>query len=131
MRFLTTRFHGFLDYLMGIFLIAAPWLLGFAEDGPSTWVPVFFGSGMILYSLVTDYELGVARAISMKTHLLFDFLGGAFLAASPWIFGFADYIYLPHLILGIAEMGASLTTKTVPSQDRPHTIGHSGNVAHH
>ena len=114
MRFISTKTHGVLDYLMGIILIAAPWVLGFARQGAETWVPVVLGAGAILYSLMTNYELGMTKLISMRTHLGLDLMSGMFLALSPWIFGFNDLVYLPHLILGIAEVGASLMTSPVP-----------------
>lgn len=114
MRFINTRIHGILDYLMGLLLIVAPWLFGFADGGPAQLVPVILGIGALIYSLMTDYELGVIKVISMKAHLMLDLLSGIFLAASPWIFGFADQVFLPHLILGIAEIGASLMTKQHP-----------------
>jgi hypothetical protein len=115
MKILSTRVHGVLDYLVGALLIAAPWLFDFARAGAETWVPVALGGGAILYSLLTDYEAGVYRKIPMKTHLTLDLLSGILLAASPWIFGFNDYVYMPHLILGLFEIGASLMTETVPS----------------
>ena len=121
MRFISTKFHGYLDYIMGALLIAAPWLLDFAAGGAETWVPVVLGAGVILYSLMTDYELGAFKALPMPTHLWLDGLGGALLAVSPWLFGFADYIWAPHLILGVLEMGAALMTETVPYKDRLHT----------
>ena len=111
MRFISSRTHGYLDYLMGILLIASPWLFNFADGGAETWVPVVLGAGAILYSLLTDYELGMSRTISFRTHLTLDLISGAFLAASPWIFGFADQVYTPHLILGLLEMGAALMTR--------------------
>ncbi len=55
---------------------------------------------------------------------MIDFLSGVFLAASPWLFGFAEEVYLPHLILGIFEIGASLMTKTTPDVQ----IGAGNNV---
>ena len=116
MRFIPTKTHGYLDYMMGVLLIAAPWIFDFDRGGAETWVPVVLGAGAILYSLFTDYELGASRRISMRTHLTLDLLSGIFLAASPWIFGFNDYVYLPHLILGIAEIGASLMTRQHPSR---------------
>jgi hypothetical protein len=76
--------------------------------------PIILGVGVILYSLITDYELSLAKKISMKTHLTLDVLSGVSLAASPWIFGFNDYVYLPHLILGILEIGAGTMTETSP-----------------
>lgn len=106
-----------MDYLMGALLIAAPWLLDFARGGAETWVPVILGAGLILYSLMTNYEYSASKSISMKTHLTLDLLSGIFLAASPWIFGFHEYVYLPHLIVGLLEIGASLMTERVPSSD--------------
>lgn len=115
MRFVPTRIHGFLDYSIGLLLIAAPWLLGFSRGGAETWVPVLLGAGAIVYSLMTDYELGVVRRLSMRTHLMMDGLSGIVLAASPWLFGFAEYVWAPHLILGLVEIGAALTTETRPA----------------
>lgn len=114
MRFLSTRAHGILDYVMGAFLIIMPWLFGFAAGGAATWVPILLGAGVILYSLFTDYELGAVKGIAMPTHLWLDILGGALLAVSPWLFDFNEYVYLPHLILGIVEIGLALVTDRVP-----------------
>ena len=37
-----------MDYLMGILLIASPWLFGFDRGGAETWVPVILGIGAII-----------------------------------------------------------------------------------
>lgn len=115
MRFIPTRVHGILDYGMGLILIGSPWLFGFGRGGAETWVPVILGLGVILYSLFTDYEFGVVRTLSMPAHLTLDGLGGALLAFSPWLFGFADHVWVPHVVLGVAEIGAALFTRKVPS----------------
>ena len=112
MRWIPTRMHGVLDYLWGALLLAAPWLLGFARGGAETWTAVVLASGAIVYSLLTDYELGVARVLSMRGHLLLDLLGGLFLAVSPWLFGFADRVWLPHVAFGLFSITASLMTRT-------------------
>lgn len=123
MRFIPTRVHGIIDYLMGALLIAAPWIFGFNRGGAETWVPVILGAGVILYSLFTDYELGAVRKLSMPAHLMMDVVGGIFLAVSPWLFDFDEFVYLPHLILGIAEIGTGLFTKRVPDTERTSTQG--------
>ena len=128
MRFLPTRVHGYLDYIVGALLIAAPWLFDFAAGGAETWVPVILGAAAILYSLLTDYELGLSKTISMRTHLMLDLLSGIVLAASPWLFGFADYIWEPHLIFGLFEIGAALVTRRDPSYR--HGTHHTTPAAH-
>ena len=126
MRFIPTRVHGMVDYAIGALLIVAPWLLGFAAGGAETWVPVLLGFGAIGYSLFTDYELGLVRRIPMRMHLGLDAGSGVVLAASPWLFGFAELVYLPHLILGLLEIGAALTTRTTPE----HPLATTAHGAH-
>lgn len=124
MRFIPTKLHGLLDYASGLLFIASPWLFGFAYDArsdlPTTisaqWIPVFVGIGVLTYSILTDYELGLIRRLPMPVHLTADFwFAGVFLAASPWIFGFADRVYLPHVLLGAFSLAAGLLTKKEPA----------------
>jgi drug/metabolite transporter (DMT)-like permease len=115
MRVIPTRIHGMMDYVIGVLLIAAPWLFGFHSDGADTWVPVILGAGVILYSLFTDYELGAVRRLPMPTHLMLDLGGGVLLAISPWLFGFSEKVWAPHLIVGLIEIGTSLMTRRVPA----------------
>jgi hypothetical protein len=114
MRFIPTWLHGMLDYPLGLLLIALPWLGGFATGGAAMWVPIAAGVGMIGLSAFTAYEAGLVRAIPMSAHLTVDALTGALLAASPWLFGFADEVSMPHLLLGLGEIGSALTTHTSP-----------------
>ncbi|HYD91016.1 MAG TPA: SPW repeat protein [Flavobacterium sp.] len=112
MKFIDTKTHGFLDYIVGLFLIAAPWVFNLDPSAPEGMIFIIMGAAVIVYSIITNYELGLIKALSMKTHLTLDVLSGIVLAASPWLFGFADRVYLPHLILGILEIGAGMMTKT-------------------
>ena len=114
MRFLPTRLHGVIDYVWGAALLASPWVLGYADVSAATWLAVIFGVGAFLYSAVTDYELGLIRILPMPVHLVIDGLGGAVLAASPWLFGFADRVFWPHLLFGLFSVVASLATRTDP-----------------
>ena len=110
---ISTKTHGVLDYVVGIVLIAAPWIFGFATGGPAMWIPVIIGAMSLIYALVTDYELGLVALLPVKAHLAIDVIAGLFLAASPWLFGFAELVYLPHLIVGILMVGAGLFTQKV------------------
>ncbi len=114
MRFIPTRLHGMADYATGLLLIASPWLFGFADGSAAQWVPVLIGASILVMSLLTDYELSLSRVIPMPVHLAVDAAGGLLLAASPWIFGFADRVFWPHLIIGLLEIGAALMTRTTP-----------------
>ena len=114
MRFIPTKLHAPLDYLVGVALIAAPWILQFSEHTAATVIPIVLGIGLIAYSLFTDYELGLWRTFPMSVHNLIDIAAGALLAVSPWLFGFADEsanVWAPHLVVGLAAIFLGLTTK--------------------
>src|SRR5215212_11609328 len=120
MRFLSTRVHGVMDYIMGILLLASPYLFGFATGGVKQWLPMILGLAMLGMSLLTRYEWGAVYVIPMSVHLAIDGLSGALLAVSPWLFGFAGIVFMPHLILGLIELGTSLMTET--HSDADHTL---------
>ena len=114
MRFIPTRFHAPLDYVVGVVLIAAPWIFQFSESGAATAVSVVLGIGLIAYSLFTDYELGVWKVAPMAVHNLIDIVAGALLAVSPWLLGFADdgaNAWAPFVVIGVAAIFLGLTTK--------------------
>ncbi len=115
MRIVPTRIHGMLDYLMAVLLILGA--LAFGGDGAKTWVPVVIGASVIVYSLLTDYELGVVKTIPMRVHLGLDIGGGVLLAISPWLFGFADDVWVPYVVLGLLKIMGSLVTETRPAGD--------------
>ena len=126
MRILPTRLHGVLDYLVSAVLINSPWLFGFADGGGARmWVPIVLGSGSIVYSLLTDYELGIVHdhAIQMSAHLFLDLASGVVLAASPWLFGFADEVKWPHVIIGLFEITAALITRKHSGFGERHNMG--------
>lgn len=123
MRFIATKTHGFLDYLVGILLIAAPWIFGFDPGAPEGIVPIALGIMALVYSIVTNYEMGMIKLLPMKTHLMLDVLSGILLAASPWLFGFADRVYLPHLVIGLFEIFAGLMTRTATSARTTNNFG--------
>ena len=118
MRVLPTRIHGILDYLVGALLIAAPWIFGFARGGAETWVPVALGAAALVYSLLTDYELGVVKRLQMPVHLWLDGISGVLLAISPWLFAFDEHVWAPHLAFGLLEVVVAFFTDTVPGYER-------------
>lgn len=125
MKFITTRVHAVLDYVVGVILIAAPWLLGFNDGTAAQWVPVILGAITIIMSLMTAYEGGIVKTIPMSAHLTMDILSGVVLAASPWLFGFADRIYWPHLLFGLLEILVASCTRSTVSEVHRHGVKHS------
>lgn len=113
------QIHAGMDYALGALLIVSPWLLGFADDSSAaTWVAVIVGAGIVLLTAVTDDDLSLADAIGMRTHLGIDIATGLFLAVSPWLFGFADEVWAPFVVIGLLELGSALVTDPEPTRTR-------------
>ncbi len=117
MRFLPTKIHGVLDYITGIILIAMPWIIDLKKDSAAYWIFIVLGLGAILYSLFTNYELGLSRKISMPVHLLMDTINGILLAGSPWLLGFSEQTWKIHFFAGIFEIIVSMITLKKTSEE--------------
>lgn len=117
-RFVPTAVHGIFDYVGGIGLIASPFVFGFASTGGiAVALPIVLGVGLVAYSLLTDYELGIPglRVVPMWMHLTVDFVAAALLAVAPFLFGYSNEglnVWLPQVVSGVAVMLLVLVTKT-------------------
>ena len=114
MRFIPTKFHAPLDYIVGAALIASPWIFSFSDTTAPTILAIVLGIGLIAYSLFTNYELGVWKVAPMAVHNLIDVVAGGLLAVSPWLFGFADdpaNVWIWFVVVGLAAIFLGLTTK--------------------
>lgn len=116
MHIISRRVHGILDYIAGLLLIFSPNIFGFATGGAEQRVAVILGIAVLVYSLLTNYEYGLFKVISFRAHLTLDVISGLLLAVSPWVFQFSDRVWLPHLVLGLLEVGAVLMTRTAASE---------------
>jgi hypothetical protein len=117
LRFIPTSIHGVLDYLTSGVNISLPRVLGLDDASWAALVPRLVGATGASYSLLTDYQLGILKVIPMPLHLMLDAAKGVFYASSPWVFGFAKNgtrYWLPHVILGTADVLAAMTTKGDP-----------------
>jgi hypothetical protein len=124
MKPIPSRVHGILDYVVGVLLLLAPSLFGFADNDAARNTAYIVGIGTLLYSVFTAYELGVVKIIPYRVHLGLDLVAGIFLALSPWLLDFADRIVWPHLLVGLLEIGVALLSRaaaTAKDPNFPHT----------
>src|SRR5438445_12578611 len=88
MRFLPTRVHGALDYIVGAALLVAPNIFQFSGvGGAAVSIPRLLGAVLIVYSIFTNYAWGLLKVLPMSYHLMVDFGASLLLAASPLICG--------------------------------------------
>ncbi len=79
-------------------------------------MPVAVGAAIIVYSLLTAYELGVVAAIPLPVHLSLDVVAGIFLTMSPWLFGFANAVAWSHVVFGLIAIVVATLTPSHPEQ---------------
>lgn len=116
MKLLSPKVHTIIGLVVGAALLVAPWLFMFNDvGGAAVTVPLVIGVFIILNELITTSSASPVKLVPMRIHIILDVLTGIVLAASPWLFGFADEktnAWLPHVIVGIAVIGYALVTKT-------------------
>jgi hypothetical protein len=67
-RLIPMRTHLATDAVLGLFLVIAPWLFGFADDGANAWLPfVLIGLGEIGAAATTDPEPTAHRRAARAT----------------------------------------------------------------
>jgi hypothetical protein len=113
MKFLSSKVHTIIGLIVGMALLFAPELFGFSDNQTATMIPIYVGIFIIISELVTTSVISPIKLVPMRMHLVLDWITGAFLALSPWLFGFADQaanVWVPHLIVGILVIGYALVT---------------------
>jgi hypothetical protein len=123
-KIIPTKVHGVLDYLVAVALFFAPTIFGFSEmGGPAVIIPMVLGVGLALYSILTRYEWGVIKVLSMPYHLAFDFVAALLLTVSPFLFGFSDAplnAWLPHVAVGLTVILVVALSQTKPGVIEQH-----------
>ena len=122
-KFIPTKVHGALDYIVAIALIFAPWLFGFSQvGGAAVIIPMVLGAGLILYSLFTKYEWGLIKVVSMPYHLIIDVVASLLLITSPFLFGFYNMdmwnVWVPHVAVGVAVILVVIFSQTQPAAEK-------------
>ena len=55
MRIISTKGHGPVDYVVGVLLIAAPWIFWYSDQDTNVWLPmVLIGMSEIVVAAMSD-----------------------------------------------------------------------------
>lgn len=108
---ISTKVHGLLDYATAAFLHTLPRVMGWSRQ--ATAVLDAAGASATAYSLFTDYERGLVKALPMKAHLTLDALSGGVLVASAIAMDDEDDdVRATIAALGAFEIAAALLSRT-------------------
>ncbi len=113
MKMISSRTHTMIGLIVGAALLLAPWLFGFSDNAIAATTAWVIGALVIVNELITTSPLSLLKVVPMRAHLFVDYLTGAILALSPWLFGFADApanAWVPHLLVGILIIGYAVMT---------------------
>ncbi len=104
--------HAASEPLLVALLIAAPFLFTFSDESAPTAIAIIAGLVILVVAMSTRWKLSLVKVIPVEVHALLDLGLGAFLIASPFIFGFSD-VSEPtafFIVFGIVEILATIGT---------------------
>jgi hypothetical protein len=101
--------HGATDYTAGTLLMTVVPRLAGVSGTPAARQIRAAGAIHAGYSTLTDYPLGIVKAIPYKAHLAIDAAGALALAATPFVTGQfkrGRSQWVPHVALALFELSA-------------------------
>jgi hypothetical protein len=118
---LPLRVHAAIEPLIGIILIAAPWIFGFSHTNDAKTLCIVLGIVVIASGALTDWRVSLARVIPLRMHLMTDLLVAAILIVAPFVLGYSDDGGATRfsIIAGVLEAIAALSTRWDPAEAAP------------
>lgn len=112
-KFIPIQIHGLLDYLVDVVLILTPVIFNFQDKSDlAFYLPIAIGLFNLLYSLSTNYQMGLFKFLSFKGHLALDFLVGIPLILGSIMIRLNSLPGFFCLLMGIGIILAVLFTKS-------------------
>jgi hypothetical protein len=110
--------YGLLQYALGAFLIAAPFLFSYDSDGAKATSIV---AGIVVLTLAATSEgpTGLSKVVPLAAALLLAFALAAIFIAAPFLFGFSDESTptAVFIVLGVVQLLLTIATRFKPAKD--------------
>lgn len=110
---MTGNWSGTLGVLAGIYLIVAPWLMGFSDNTGATtnsWIAGLVVAASSLVALAAPLRADFAGIVTL--------LAGVWLIVSPWVAGFSDNgggttsTWIAGVVVAILGIGQAMAAST-------------------
>jgi hypothetical protein len=108
---LSARLHGLLEYLIGAFFIASPFIFGF-DANAAVAIGVVGGIVLILMAATAQTGPSLSGMVPVALHVLLDVVLAAFFIASPFVFGFSGEAAPTGLFIGAGVVHLLVTVAT-------------------
>jgi hypothetical protein len=104
--------HGVIEYLAGVFLIVAPFLLSY-DDGAAVAVSIVAGVAVLLIASATEGPTSLINSIPLPVHVVLDYGLAALLVATPFLFGFSGEgaPTAAFIVLGVVHLLITVGTR--------------------
>jgi len=112
---ISATLHGLLEYLIGGFFIASPFIFGF-DNGVAVAIGIVGGIALILLAATSETGPSLSGMVPVRLHVVFDVLVAAFFIASPFIFGFSGEAAPTGLFIatGVVQLLSTVGTRFLP-----------------
>ncbi|MFN2615695.1 MAG: hypothetical protein ABR581_01080 [Thermoleophilaceae bacterium] len=119
--------HGLIEYVAGALLVVAPFLLGF-DSGAAIAASIVIGVLVILVAAATEGPTSLVDSLQIQLHIALDYVLGAFLVASPFLFGFSDESTPTafFIAIGVVHLLVTLGTRFLPRRERESSRSEAG-----
>jgi hypothetical protein len=126
--FISHSFFGYFAYPLAIVTMASPWIFNSANGthfvnvgGASLFFPFMFGWFSLLMAIFSNTK-GFINIFPSQMHCTLLTIVGFVIMVAPWLYGFHDRVFLPHLILGAINFIMGVYTKGSPVTCPPHEM---------
>lgn len=104
--------HGSLEYLVGAFLIAAPFLLEF-DSGQATAASIVLGLLLLAFTAMSAIPTALVKGIPVALHVGGDVVFAGILIALPFVLGFSAETAPTALfiVLGVVHLLVTIGTR--------------------
>ena len=104
--------HGLIEYVAGVLLIAAPFLLDF-DSGAATALSIIVGVVILAIAAATDGPTSLVNQIPRSAHVALDYVLAVLLIALPFLAGFSGETAptVLFLVLGVAHLLITIGTR--------------------
>jgi hypothetical protein len=129
---LPLRIHAAIEPLIGIILIAAPWIFGFSHTNDAKVLCIVLGILVIIGGALTDWRVSIARIIPIRVHFMWDLAIALVLIIAPFVLGYSDQGGATRfsIIAGVLEAIAALSTRWDTREAAPaHPADRHGHAA--
>jgi hypothetical protein len=125
----STTFYGYFNYVLALVTMASPWLFNFWHvGGAALFPPLIFGWFQLIMAIFSVNKAGFMKIFPNQFHMVLDVFAGFVILVSPFLYNFADQVWVPHVIIGGIMLLVGVLTFGSPLQNLSTSRLQEGNL---